>query len=77
MVFYDSIWQDRTDTGRSTVSYIVFYQVEPIDHCTHFSGPVAQSSDGSGYITACTARMDLDHFNKILTPCTDYLPETP
>ena len=44
MVFSDSIWQDCPGTGRSTREYIVFYQGVPIDHCTHVTGPVAQSS---------------------------------
>ena len=44
MAFSDSSWQDCPDTGRSTEAYIIFYQGEPIDHGTHVTGPVAQSS---------------------------------
>ena len=44
MSFSDSSWQDFPDTGRSTGAYIIFYQGEPIDHSTHVTGPVAQSS---------------------------------
>ena len=44
MVFYDSIWQYFPDNGRTTGSYILFYQGGTIDHGTHFSGPVSQSS---------------------------------
>ena len=44
MDFSDSSWQDCPDTGRSTGSYIIFYQGMPIDHVTHLPGPVAQSS---------------------------------
>ena len=44
MDFSDSSWQDCSDTGRSTVAYIIFYQGGPIDHVTHVPGPVAQSS---------------------------------
>ena len=44
MVFSDSSWQYFPDTGRSTGEYIPFYQGGPIDHGTHFPGPVAQSS---------------------------------
>ena len=42
MAFSDSSWQDFPDTGRSTVSSIIFYQGGPIDHGTHVPGPVAQ-----------------------------------
>ena len=62
MDFSDSSWQDFPDTGRSTVSYIIFYQGGPIDHGTHVPGPVAQSSAESEYNAACTAGMDLSHF---------------
>ena len=41
MDFSDSSWQDFPDTGRSTVSYIIFYQGGKIDHGTHVPGPVS------------------------------------
>ena len=44
MAFSDSSWQDCPDTGRSTGSYIMYYQGGPIDHGTHVPGPVSQSS---------------------------------
>ena len=44
MDFSDSSWEYFPDTGRSTGSYIIFYQGVPIDHGTHVPGPVAQSS---------------------------------
>ena len=44
MAFSNSSWQDCPDTGRSTGSYIMFYQGGPIYHGTHVPGPVAQSS---------------------------------
>ena len=44
MVFSDSIFQDCPATGRSTVSYILFYQGGTIYHGTHVPGPVYQSS---------------------------------
>ena len=47
MVISDSIWKYFTDTGRSTGAYIIFYQGGPIDHGTHVSGPVSQSSPES------------------------------
>ena len=42
MDFSDSSWQDCPDTGRSTGSYIIFYQGGTIDHITYVPGPVAQ-----------------------------------
>ena len=41
IAFSDSSWQDCPDTGRSTGSYIIYYQGGPIDHGTHVPGPVA------------------------------------
>ena len=49
MDFSDSSWQDFPDTGRSTGSYIIFYQGFTIYHGTHVPGPVAQSSAESDY----------------------------
>ena len=40
MDFSDSSWQDCPDTGRSTGSYIIFYQGGPIEHGTNVPGPV-------------------------------------
>ena len=40
----DSNWKDYPETGRSTGSYIIFYQGRPNDHGTHVPGPVTQSS---------------------------------
>ena len=44
IAFSDSSWQDFTDTGRSTGSYIIFYKGGPIDHGTHVPESVSQSS---------------------------------
>ena len=44
MDFFDYSWKYCPDTGRSTGAYIIFYQGGPIDHGTHVSGPVPQSS---------------------------------
>ena len=44
MAFSDSSWKDCPDTSRSTGTCIIFYQGDPIDHGTHVTGPVAQSS---------------------------------
>ena len=40
--FYYSSWKYFSDTGRSTVPYIIFHQGGPIDHGTHVPEPVAQ-----------------------------------
>ena len=66
MAFYDYSWQDCSDTGRSTGSYIIFYQGEKIEHGTNFSGPVDQSSAESEYNTACTSGMALAHFSILI-----------
>ena len=42
MGFSDYSSQDCPDTGRSTGAYIIFYQVEPIDHGRHVPVPVSQ-----------------------------------
>ena len=44
MAFSHSSWKDCPDTGRSIGAYIIFYQGGTIDHVTHVTGPVAQSS---------------------------------
>ena len=44
MVFSDYSWQYFPDTGRITGAYIIFYQGGTIDHGTHVTGPVSQSS---------------------------------
>ena len=53
MDFSDSSWQDFPDTGRSTGEYILFCRGGQIDHVTHVTGPVAQSSAESEYNAAC------------------------
>ena len=59
MVFFESRYKYCPGTGRSTGSYLVFYQGGPIDNCTHVSGPVAQHSAESEYNVSCTAVMCL------------------
>ena len=44
MVFSGSICQDCPDTGISIGACIFFYQGVPIDHFTHVTGSVSQSS---------------------------------
>ena len=66
MDFYDYIWQDCPDTGRSTGLYIIFYQGGPIDYVTHVPGPVSQSSAEREYNAACTAVMALAHFRMLI-----------
>ena len=55
--------QDCSDTGRSTGSYIVFYQGGPIDNCTHVPGTLPHYSAESNYNVACNEVMTLAHFS--------------
>ena len=66
IAFSDSSWQDCPDTGRSTGAYIIYYQGGPIDHGTHVTGPVAQSSAESEYNAACTAGMAFAYFRMLV-----------
>ena len=66
MGFSGSIWKYCPDTGRSTGSFIVFYQGGPIDHGTHVPLPVARSSAESEYNEACTTRMASAHFRMLI-----------
>ena len=79
MDFYDSSWQDCPDTGRSTVAYIIFHQVGPIDHCTHVPGTVSQSIAEIEYNAACTSGMALAHFrvliHELLNKDPDIIPD--
>ena len=79
MLFSDSICQDCPDNGRRTGAYIVLYQGGPIDHCTHVTGPVAQSSDESEYNASCTALLSPANFrmlnNILLKKDPDVVPE--
>ena len=43
----------------------MFYQVKPIDICTHIPGTVAQSSSSSEYNVECTAGMVLENFRRL------------
>ena len=40
--FSDSSWKDFPDTGRSTGTYMIFYQGGQIDHGKHVTVPVSQ-----------------------------------
>ena len=62
MDFYDSSWQDRPDTVRSTGAYMIFYHGGTIDHGTYASVPVSQASAVSEYNTESTAGMNLSLF---------------
>ena len=66
MDFSDSSWQDFLDTGRSIVSYIIFYQGGPVDHGTNVPGPVVQSMAESDYNAACTEGMVLAHLRVLI-----------
>ena len=79
MVFSYSYRKYCPSIGISTGEYIVFYQGEIIDHCTHVPGPVAQCSDESYYNSACAAGMDLTRFsilkNEFLNKDPDMVPK--
>ena len=47
MALYVYSWQGCSDTCRSTVAYIIFYQGGPVDHVIHVPGPVSQSIEES------------------------------
>ena len=75
MSFSDSSWQDCPDTGRSTGAYIILYKGGPIDHGTHVTGPVAQSSEESEYNAACTAGMALAYFRILVAELLNEDPD--
>ena len=79
MVLYGFIWEYFPYTGRSTGSYIVFYQGGPIDNCKHVPVIVAQSSASSDYNEACTTEMELVHLimqnNELMNKDTYVVPE--
>ena len=59
-------WQDFLGTGRSTGASNIFYQGGLIDHGTHGTGPVEQSSEEIEYNAAYTAGMALAHFRMLI-----------
>ena len=61
MALTDSSWKYFPDTVRSIGAYIIFYKCGPIDHFTHVTGPVSQSSAEIDYNSECTAGMALEH----------------
>ena len=65
MVFFYSSWKYFPETGKSTGSYLIFYQCKTIDHGTHVPGPVSQSSAKLEYNSVCTAGMDFRKFQDI------------
>ena len=79
MAFYDYSWQDCSDTGRSTVSNIIFYQGVTIDHGTHVPVKVAQSSEESQYNAAQISGMASAHLrmliNELLNKDPDIFPQ--
>ena len=56
-----SIWQDCTDTDRSTGAYILFYHGLPNYHCTNFPVSFVTFSAESEYNTACTVVVAVAH----------------
>ena len=45
---------------------MIFYQDGPIEHGTHDTGRVSQSSTESEYNASCTTGMDLEHFRMLI-----------
>ena len=66
MYFSDSSWKDCIYTGISTGTYLIFYHGGWIEHGTHVTGPVDQSSAESEYNAACTEGMALAHFRMLI-----------
>ena len=66
MAFSDSTWKYFPDTGRITVTYIIFYQGGPIDHGTHVPGPFSQSSTESDYNVAHNSGMALANLRMLI-----------
>ncbi|MGH7954439.1 MAG: reverse transcriptase domain-containing protein [Gloeomargaritales cyanobacterium] len=64
--FSDSSWQDCPDTGRSTGSYLVFYQGGVVDHSSFIPEPVAMSSGEAEYNAACVTCMATSHIRMIV-----------
>ena len=64
--FSDSSWKYCPDTGRSTGAYIIYYQGGTIDHGTHVTGQVYQSTAESEYNTESTAGIALTHFRMLI-----------
>ena len=79
MAFYDSIWQNCRDTGRSTRAYFIIYQGGTINHGTYVPGQFSQPSAGSEYNTACTTGMASAHLriliHEFLNKDTDIVPQ--
>ena len=66
LAFSDYSWQYCPETGRIIGACIIFYQGEKIDHCTHVTGPVNQSSAEREYNAACTTGTDLANFRMLI-----------
>ena len=66
MVIYNYSWKYCPDTGRSTGSYIIFYQGMPIYHGTYIPVTVAQSSAEIEYNAEFTAGMVLTNFRMVI-----------
>ena len=53
----------------------MFYHDETVDHGTHVSGTVAQSSAESEYNASCTAGMVLAHFRMLIHELLNIYPD--
>jgi hypothetical protein len=66
LVFMDASWQDCSDTGRSTVGYLIFYQGGVIDTNSMVPTPVAMSSSEAEFLGACTGCMAIAHIQMLV-----------
>ena len=62
----DSSWQDCVDTGRSTESYILFYQGGPVDFSSMVPVQVAISSAEAEYNAGATTGMSISHLRMLI-----------
>ncbi|MGH3054708.1 MAG: reverse transcriptase domain-containing protein, partial [Gaiellaceae bacterium] len=68
--FSDSSWQDCPTSGRSTGSYLIFYQGGVVDHSSFVPTPVAMSSGEAEYNAACTTCMATAHIRMLINEIT-------
>ena len=66
IIFSDASWQDCPDTGRSTVSYMIFYNGALIEANSTMLTPIAMSTSEAEYMAACSATMATAHIRMLL-----------
>ncbi|MGH3054284.1 MAG: Ty1/Copia family ribonuclease HI, partial [Gaiellaceae bacterium] len=75
LAFSDSSWQDCPTSGRSTGSFLIYYQGGVVDHALFVPDPVALSSGKAEYNTACATSMAVAHL-RMLTNEMDTLGDS-